>query len=46
MKFYSLGNTTSHVDFKTATLKGQAEDKGLYFPATIPVLPSHFFSTN
>ncbi len=43
MKFYSLGNTTSHVDFKTATLKGQAEDKGLYFPATIPVLPSHFF---
>ncbi len=36
MKYYSLGQQSLPVDFKTATLLGQAPDKGLYFPATIP----------
>lgn len=38
MKYYSLNRNTPDVDFKTATLKGQAPDKGLYFPESIPVV--------
>ncbi|MBD0284572.1 MAG: threonine synthase [Flavisolibacter sp.] len=42
MLFYSL-NTPSHkVNFKEATIRGQAPDKGLYFPESIPVLPDNF----
>ena len=40
MKFYSLNNQSPLVDFKEATIKGQAPDKGLYFPEFIPRLPS------
>jgi threonine synthase len=36
MQYYSLNKTTPVVDFKTATIQGQAPDKGLYFPAQIP----------
>ncbi len=39
MKYYSLNKQSPPVDFKTATIKGQAPDKGLYFPETLPVLP-------
>ncbi len=39
MKYYSLNKQSSPVDFKTATIKGQAPDRGLYFPETIPSLP-------
>jgi threonine synthase len=28
-------------DFREATLRGQPDDKGLYFPETIPKLPEH-----
>lgn len=38
MKYFSLNNRTSFVDFKEATIRGQAPDKGLYFPEQIPVL--------
>lgn len=38
MKFYSLNKQSASVDFKEATIKGQAPDKGLYFPETIPQL--------
>lgn len=38
MKYYSLNRNTPDVDFKTATLKGQAPDKGLYFPESIPAV--------
>jgi threonine synthase len=38
MKYYSLNKKSPLVDFKEATVVGQAPDKGLYFPETIPVL--------
>jgi threonine synthase len=31
------------VDFKEATIRGQAPDKGLYFPERIPVIDESFF---
>jgi threonine synthase len=36
MKYYSLNKQSPIVDFATATVSGQAPDKGLYFPETIP----------
>ncbi len=42
MLYYSTNNNTAKVDFKEATVKGQAPDKGLYFPERIPMLPGHF----
>ena len=38
MVFYSTNQNSPKVDFKEATIKGQAPDKGLYFPETIPVV--------
>ncbi|HXB08780.1 MAG TPA: threonine synthase [Puia sp.] len=39
MNYYSLNDPSAFVDFKEATIRGQAPDKGLYFPKTIPALP-------
>src|SRR5258707_1539405 len=36
MKYYSTNKNSEIVSFKEATIKGQAPDKGLYFPETIP----------
>jgi threonine synthase len=36
MQFYSLNKQSPNVNFKDATINGQAPDKGLYFPETIP----------
>ncbi|MEI8059919.1 MAG: threonine synthase [Ferruginibacter sp.] len=36
MNFYSLNKQSPEVNFKTATIHGQAPDKGLYFPEQIP----------
>lgn len=36
MKYYSTNKQSPFVDFKEATIKGQAPDKGLYFPQSIP----------
>jgi threonine synthase len=36
MKYYSLNKQSPVVDFAEATILGQAPDKGLYFPETIP----------
>ncbi len=36
MKYYSTNKQSQIVDFKEATIQGQAPDKGLYFPETIP----------
>ncbi|MBK8299190.1 MAG: threonine synthase [Chitinophagaceae bacterium] len=36
MKYYSTNRQSPIVDFKQATIAGQAPDKGLYFPETIP----------
>lgn len=38
MKYFSLNKQSSPVSFKEATIKGQAPDKGLYFPERIPHL--------
>jgi threonine synthase len=43
MQFYSTGNKSLTASFKEATIKGQAPDKGLYFPGSIPTLPKEFF---
>src|SRR5580658_5330888 len=43
MNYYSLNNpNNNYVDFKEATTRGQAPDRGLYFPKDVPVLPDDF----
>lgn len=36
MNYYSTNKQSAIVDFKEATIRGQAPDKGLYFPSHIP----------
>ena len=43
MQYYSLNKQSPAVDFKEATIRGQAPDKGLYFPEHIPVFDPSFF---
>jgi len=43
MTYYSLSNPSDKVDFREATIRGQAPDRGLYFPENIPTLPPSFF---
>ncbi|MBZ4190379.1 threonine synthase [Niabella beijingensis] len=38
MNYYSLNQGAPKVSFKEAAISGQAPDKGLYFPETIPAL--------
>ncbi len=38
MKYFSTNKKSPSVSFKEATIRGQAPDKGLYFPETIPML--------
>lgn len=38
MKYYSTNRKAETVSFREATIKGQAPDKGLYFPQEIPVV--------
>lgn len=42
MLFYSTHHKSPPADFKTATVLGQAPDKGLYFPERIPLLAPDF----
>jgi len=44
MRYFSTNNNSPKVDFKEATIKGQAPDKGLYFPEVIPILDKGFIS--
>jgi threonine synthase len=44
MKYYSINRNSPEVDFKSATIKGQAPDKGLYFPEYIPKWNADFIS--
>ena len=39
MKYYSTNHQSPKLNFKEATIQGQAPDKGLYFPEHIPKLP-------
>ena len=43
MNYYSTNNPSSKVDFKEATIRGQAPDRGLYFPERIPEIDQLFF---
>ena len=45
MNYYSLNHNSPEVNFAEATVLGQAPDKGLYFPKTIPSLPANFISS-
>ncbi|MBP6732875.1 MAG: threonine synthase, partial [Chitinophagales bacterium] len=45
MLYYSTNNNSPKVDFKEATIKGQAPDKGLYFPERIPMLSKEFLAS-
>src|SRR6478672_2362572 len=42
MNYYSTNRLSAHTDFKTATIQGQAPDKGLYFPAFLPKIDEQF----
>ncbi len=42
MKYFSTNHNSPVVNFKEATIQGQAPDKGLYFPEHIPLLPAGF----
>jgi threonine synthase len=42
MLYYSTNQRSPKADFKEATVKGQAPDKGLYFPETLPLLDEDF----
>ena len=42
MFYYSTNHTSKKVNFKEATIRGQAPDKGLYFPENIPTLQKDF----
>jgi threonine synthase len=38
MKYYNLKDKEEVVDFKTATIKGQGKEKGLFFPRIHPII--------
>ncbi len=42
MNYYSTNRQSPIVGFKEASIKGQAPDKGLYFPETLPQLDKAF----
>ena len=44
MKYYSLNKNAPLVNFREATIKGLAPDKGLYFPAHIPLFGNDMHS--
>ena len=44
MLYYSLNGSPKKVDFRDATIQGQAPDKGLYFPEKIPQWDKKFIN--
>ena len=44
MQYYSLERRSPAVDFRTATIRGQAPDRGLYFPERIPSMEPGFLA--
>jgi threonine synthase len=44
MNYYSTSNKSIRASFSEAAVQGQAPDRGLYFPETIPQLPSGFIA--
>ena len=45
MLYYSLNRKSLPVDFRTATIAGQAPDGGLYFPESIPQFSADFLQS-
>lgn len=45
MKYYSLNKKSLSVNFKEATIAGQAPDRGLYFPETITMLSKEWLAS-
>ncbi|NVO18124.1 MAG: threonine synthase [Bacteroidetes bacterium] len=45
MRYFSTQRQSPLVGFREATINGQAPDKGLYFPESIPVLTGEFQKT-
>ena len=43
MQYFSTNRKSDHVSFRDATLTGQPDDKGLYFPEKIPTLSEDFW---
>lgn len=43
MQYFSTNRQSAHASFREAVLRGQPDDKGLYFPEKIPVLPAEFW---
>lgn len=43
MRYFSTNRKSAHVSFREATLQGQPNDKGLYFPESIPTLSKDFW---
>jgi threonine synthase len=43
MKYYSTNKLVNCVDLENAVVKGLAEDKGLFMPNNIKVLPASFY---
>lgn len=44
MQYFSTNRKSPHATFKEAVLRGQPDDKGLYFPESIPKLSNEFFA--
>lgn len=44
MRYFSTNRNSPHASFREAALKGQPDDKGLYFPETIPKLTADFLT--
>ncbi len=42
MKYFSTNHLSERVNFREAAIKGQAPDKGLYFPEVVPMLDKKF----
>ncbi len=42
MQYFSTNRRSPEVTFREAVLRGQPDDKGLYFPSSIPKLPAGF----
>lgn len=43
MQYFSTNRKSAHVSFREATLNGQPNDRGLYFPEKIPRLSADFW---
>lgn len=45
MHYFSTNHVSPHATFREAAMRGQPDDKGLYFPVQIPKLSDYFLNT-